>query len=103
MNLDYLKQNPDIAKDITLQIKGSDLLSFADKLVKKTANETKQIVQEENKPEEFLTRQQVTEILNVSPTTLHNWNKNGVLTNLKIGNKVRYRRSDVESAFNERV
>lgn len=100
--LEYLRSNPDLAKDITLTINGSDLTAFADKLVKDTAKETKLILEELNKPEELLTRAQVSDILKISLTTLFNWNNDGTLTNLKIGNQVRYRRSDVDAALIER-
>lgn len=102
MKLSFLRSNPDIAKDITLELKGSDLLAFADKLVIDTTLETKRIIEEASKLDELLTIKQVSDYLGVSKTTLFHWNNNGTLTNLRIGNKVRYRRSDVESALTER-
>ena len=45
--------------------------------------------------EDLLTRKQTSELLNVSFTTLHTWNKEGVLPQRKIGGRVYYSREDV--------
>ena len=95
-NIKFLVENPSIAKDITLQINGAALLQFADKLADATALKVEQRIKAENKSDELLTREQVKEILNVSHTTLYHWNNKGILSAIKIGNKVRYRRSDIE-------
>ncbi len=99
MNIEALQQNPELAKDITLRIKGSDLIDFAQTLVKQTALEVEAKVKAENKPDELLTRQEVAKMLGVTLTTLFHWNNKGILPTIKIGNKVRYRRSDVEKAL----
>ena len=99
MNLSILQSNPELAKDITLTVKGNDLLTFAKTLVKETAAEVEQKIKAENKPDELLTRQEVAEMLGVTLTTLYHWNNKGILPTIKIGNKVRYRRSDVEAAL----
>ena len=99
MDLSILQTSPELAKDITLQVNGSDLLNFADKLVQDTATEVEAKVKAENKPDELLTRYQVADMLNVTPTTLWHWNNKGILPTIKIGNKVRYRRSDVEKVL----
>ncbi|UBM62783.1 helix-turn-helix domain-containing protein [Candidatus Sulfidibacterium hydrothermale] len=97
-----LLENPDLAKNITIQVKGYDLLNFADKLVKQTALEVEQRIKAENKPDKLLTRQQVSETLDVSLSTLWHWEKKGILVPLKIGSKVRYRQSDVEKAITKK-
>ena len=101
MDIDILRHHPELAKSITLTISGADLISFAETLVKDTAQEVKQAIQAENKPDELLTRQQVAEMLGVTLTTLFHWNNKGILPTIKIGNKVRYRRSDVEKALSQ--
>ncbi|MBC8320137.1 MAG: helix-turn-helix domain-containing protein [Bacteroidetes bacterium] len=103
MKLDFLRSNPEIAKQLSVSLNGFDLITFAEKLVRDTTKETTRILKGLNKPEELLTRAQVSDILKVSLPTLHHWNKNGTLANLKIGNQVRYRRSDVDPALKERV
>ncbi len=102
MNIETLKKNMAFTKGIILQIEGTDLFSFADKLVKETAREVAAKIKAENKPDELLTRKQVCEMLGVTLTTLWHWDNNGVLTAIRIGSKVRYRRSDVEAAITKK-
>ncbi len=102
MNFQILKTNPELAKNITLQIKGNDLLAFADTLVKDTSAEVEARIRAENKQDELLTRQQVAGMLGITLTTLWNWNNKGILPTIKIGNKVRYRRSDIENLLNKK-
>ena len=99
MDLQILTSNPELAKDLTLQVKANDLLDFADKLVQDTAAEVEAKVKAENKPDELLTRQQISEILGVTLTTLWHWDNKNILNPVRIGTKVRYRRSDVEKAM----
>ena len=44
---------------------------------------------------EYLTRNEVSKVLNVTVQTLNNWRKEGVLNPLKIGGRVLYRKEDV--------
>lgn len=101
MNFEILQNSPELAENITLQVNGKDLLNFAETLVKETAAEIEAKIKSENKPDELMTRQQVAEMLGVTLTTLFHWNNKGILPTIKIGNKVRYRRSDVEKALNK--
>ncbi len=48
---------------------------------------------------EWLTRQETADLLSVSLVTLWAWNKNEILVAYRIGNKVRYKRSEVENAL----
>ena len=101
MNLEILQSNPALAKDITLQISGENLLSFADRLVSESRKETARRLKEAAKPDIYLTRDEVAKILNVSLTTLFHWNNKGILTTRKIGNKVRYLRKDIDKVLNK--
>ena len=53
------------------------------------------------KEEKFLTIKQVAELLGVTEPTLWRWNKEGVLKRVKVGNKVRYKESDVNKVLEE--
>lgn len=53
--------------------------------------------QNKNSKSEFLTREEVGLLLNVSLVTLHNWDKKKVLTSKKVGGRVLYLRDDVYS------
>ena len=48
---------------------------------------------------EWLTRKETAELLKVSLVTLHNWSKNGILQAYKIGNRVRYRKDEIEKSL----
>ncbi len=52
-------------------------------------------------PEEFLTRQQVCELLSISYGTLHQWVKKGILQPLTKGGRVYYSRKQIiEDLYN---
>lgn len=54
----------------------------------------------------WLSRKDVSELLRVSLTTLHDWGKISILKPYKIGNKVRYRQAEIENtllASNKRI
>ncbi len=44
---------------------------------------------------EYLTRNEVSKVLNVTVQTLNNWRREGVLNPIKIGGRVLYRKEDV--------
>lgn len=46
-------------------------------------------------PEIYLTAQQTADKLDVDVSTLWRWDKSGYLKKIKVGNKIRYRESDV--------
>ena len=50
-------------------------------------------------PEEYLTRQEVSEMLKCDLSTIHNWSKKGKLYPYGIGHRVYYKRSDIEASF----
>ncbi len=99
MDLTLLKLNPELAKDTTFNLKGIDLIEFADKLVKETAQQFEQRLKEQNKPDPLLTRNEVCKLLGITLTTLWHWDNKNILKPLRIGSKVRYRRSDVDKAL----
>ena len=50
-------------------------------------------------PTEYLTRNEVKELLKVDLSTVHNWTKRGKLRAYGIGARVYYRRDEVEQAI----
>ena len=52
-------------------------------------------------PAEYLTRQEVAEMLKVDISTVHNWTIKGILKPYGIGRRVYYKRIEVESAIIE--
>lgn len=87
--------------DLTLNIKGEDLLTFADSLIAK-AKEQLLPVMVSAAQEQLLSKKEVLEKFNVCPTTLWNWSKSGYLVPVKIGRKVSYRQADIERLIIER-
>lgn len=47
----------------------------------------------------WLTRKETIDLLKVSYVTLNSWNRTGILTAYKIANRVRYKKTDIESAL----
>jgi len=66
----------------------------------KKIEELKQTFQPKE-PEIYLTRKQVSEMLQVDYSTLYNWKHKGTLTPLGIGGRVLYKRSDIEAKLIE--
>ncbi len=50
-------------------------------------------------PEIWMNRKEVGELLGISLVTIHNWSKDGILKAYKIGNRVRFKRSDIEETL----
>ncbi len=50
-------------------------------------------------PNEYLTRNNVAEMLSVDLSTVHNWTKKGILHAKQIGGRIFYLRDEVESAI----
>jgi hypothetical protein len=50
-------------------------------------------------PKEYLSRNEVSKMLGVNLSTLHNWNKKKILVPVGIGNRVYYLRSEIEASL----
>jgi excisionase family DNA binding protein len=48
-------------------------------------------------PTVWITRKDASELLGVSLVTIHNWTKDRIIIAYKIGNRVRFKRSDLEN------
>ncbi|MDO5106427.1 helix-turn-helix domain-containing protein [Capnocytophaga sp.] len=57
--------------------------------------------QVQNPTERLMTRHEVANFLGVSLVTLHSWTKANILTAYRIGNKVRYKESEVLNALQQ--
>lgn len=56
----------------------------------------------DNKDEVYLTRAQAADRLQISLPTLHQYTKDGLIISFRLGRKIRYKKSDIESALKER-
>lgn len=52
-------------------------------------------------PSELLTRVEVSELLKINLSSVHNWSKKGILKPHQIGGRVYYKRAEIESAIIE--
>lgn len=50
-------------------------------------------------PTEYYTREEVADLLKIDLSTIHNWVKKGKFTKYSIGNRVYFKRSDIETAI----
>ncbi|SHF82404.1 DNA binding domain-containing protein, excisionase family [Mariniphaga anaerophila] len=50
-------------------------------------------------PTEYLTREEVSKLLKINLSTVHGWTKKGKLNAFYCGNRVYYKRSEVEAAI----
>ena len=50
-------------------------------------------------PTEFLTRQEVSSLLKIDLSSVHNWCKRKILQSYQIGGRVYFKRSEVENAI----
>lgn len=89
---EILKSNPELAPNLIISAKATDLQEFA-KICIEAGRQEKP---EPTKEEEYLTPQQFADALQVSLVTLWSWDKKEITRPLRIGNAKRYRRSDLE-------
>lgn len=80
------------------QIDVSTLLSNIDGLIENRLKSFNPIPSAPNDTEEFLTREQVAKLLQVSTVTVWAWCNANILKSYKIGNKVRFKKSEVLSS-----
>ena len=93
IDLNVLKNNPELAKSVKLEITGADLLAFGESIHKQATDEGKK----NTVPDEvYLTPAQFSEALHISLVTLWSYDKKHITKPLRIGNKKLYRRSDLE-------
>lgn len=82
--------------NVSVTLSLADLREFVTELVENgTATAPNPVEVERSR--ELMTRDEVCEYLGVTKPTLHRWNKQGYLTCIKVGSKVRYRREDIEA------
>ncbi len=84
--------------NVKLEVSGEDLLAFSNDLINRAVAElSAQTAQ--TKEEKLYTKAEVLELCSVCDTTLWHWNKRGYLKSVKVGSKVRYRKSDVDKVL----
>ena len=86
-------------ENLLVQLSVGDLQQLIKEAVKEELQKITNVIQlnpkEPENENELLTKKQTENLLNVSSTTLFLWNRDKVLENKKIGNRVYYLRSEV--------
>ena len=70
-----------------------------DQLVARVVNELKNELKQANFTEQYLTREEVSELLKISLSTINNWKKKGILHPYQIGGRVYFKASEIESSM----
>lgn len=91
-NINIVQVSLDDMSSVIRNILAEELKKFGEYLKPET--------KEDEELEQYLTREQVCKVLDVSTTTLYLWNKSKTLVNHKIGRRVYYNKSDVFSLHN---
>lgn len=85
---------------LTVSIKLTDLVEANKELIEETKRNLQQTL-EDAKSEEYLSREKVIEWLEVSATTLWRWEKCEYLIPIAVGNKKKYRMSDIQKILQQ--
>ncbi|HRO84494.1 MAG TPA: helix-turn-helix domain-containing protein [Niabella sp.] len=87
----------DTNKEI-LKIEGTNSISFLNEIERIFKVTAATINPPKEEQPEFITRQQVADLFGITLPTVHAWMHAGILTAYKIGNKTRFRKSEVLAA-----
>lgn len=70
-------------------------------LIQSISDEVKEIKKnlQPKEPPKYYTRKEVSKILNINLSTVHNWCKKGMLKPMGIGSRVYFLREDIEEAI----
>ena len=85
--------------NFNITIQKSDLMDFANFLIKNTKTELEaEVIAQQN--ESYLTRLETTDYLKVDQSTLFRWAKRGYLMPVEVGGRRLYRKSDLKRILN---
>jgi excisionase family DNA binding protein len=83
-------------KELFLEVLKDNVFSMLKSSTSKVKQESK------NEQIDYLTRQEVAKLLQISLPTLHEYTKRSILTSYRVGSKVRYKASEIDAALKER-
>jgi len=92
-----LKENPDLARSLKLEVTAADLIEFAEALHKQALEDGKKA----KEAEEYLTPQKVADMFGVSLVTIWDWDRKGILSPHRLGKRKYYKKSEIEKVLNE--
>lgn len=87
--------------NLKLEVTGEDLLIISNNLINRAKDELSSMMAEARK-EKFLSKEDMKKLCDVFDATLWHWGKRNYLKPIKVGNKVRYRLTDVQRILGEK-
>ena len=89
-----------------IQFIGTTPTDLIQEIKREIIPELKEQLKEEFQPKEptyYLTRQEVCDLLSIDMSTLHRWRKQGFLTAYGLGNRIYFKRKEIEDLINYNV
>ena len=80
-------------------IKTNSFETTQDQLVARVVNELKNELKQATFTKKYLTREEVSKLLTICLSTIHNWTKKGILHPYQIGGRVYFKASEIESSM----
>ena len=77
----------------------SDLKELMREVIDEKLNDFTKPVKSED--QEYLTRKEVAKLLKISLTTLNDWSKQGIVQAYRIGNRVLYKKKEIEDSVSK--
>lgn len=68
-------------------------------IIQSACQEVVQLTAAQRNPQDLITRQELAEWLKIDLSTIHNWKKRGKITAYSIGNRVYFKRAEIEAAM----
>jgi excisionase family DNA binding protein len=81
------------AEELSADIVSKILLNY--RLIPLVVEKDLETKEEEKSDEEFITIKKTCEIFKITKPTLNRWRKNGIVTDYRIGNGVRFKKSEI--------
>ncbi|GEN73038.1 helix-turn-helix domain-containing protein [Chryseobacterium lathyri] len=88
----------------TIQFIGTTPDDLIREIKKEIIPELKEQLKEQFQPKEptsYLTRNEVCELLHIDLSTLHRWRKDGTLIAYGLGNRIYFKRNEIEELLNQ--
>lgn len=89
-----------------IQFIGTTPTDLIQEIKKEIIPELKDRLKEEFQPKEptsYLTRQEVCDLLSIDMSTLHRWRKQGILTAYGLGNRIYFKRKEIEDLIDYNI
>ena len=88
--------------NVILQVSAADLKQIVSEMYHSERQRTEEAIRQ-HREVPTISREEAAKILGVSLTTLWHWSKSGYLTPVKIGTKVMYRATDIDTILQKQT